>query len=96
MLRKLLAALAALVLIVSPALADSDMVKAQVVNIDKSAGTITLQHGPIKKLGMDGMTMPYGVAQPAMLDKVKVGDLIEFDVTLINGAPTVTKIDKAH
>jgi hypothetical protein len=31
-----------------------------------------------------------------MLDKVKVGDLIEFDVTLINGAPTVTKIDKAH
>lgn len=92
MLKNLLAALVAAILAISPALADGDMVKGEVVKIDKAAGKLTLKHGPIKNLDMDGMTMVFRVADPAMLDKVKAGDKIEFEADRVNGAITVTKI----
>lgn len=96
MLKNLLAALLAAVLVVSPALADGDMVKGEVVKVDKAAGKVTLKHGPIKKLDMDSMTMVFRVADPAMLDKMKAGDKIEFEADRVNGAITVTKVGKAH
>ncbi len=96
MLKKLSAALAATILVVSPILADEGMVKAEVIKIDKAAGKITLKHGPIKNLDMDAMTMVFRVADPAMLDKVKAGDNIEFAADRVNGAITVTKIGKGH
>ena len=96
MLKNLLAALLAAVLVVSPAVADGDMVKGEVVKVDKAAGKVTLKHGPIKKLDMDSMTMVFRVADPAMLDKMKAGDKIEFEADRVNGAITVTKIGKGH
>ena len=96
MLRNLLAALLAAVLVASPALADGDMVKGEVVKVDKAAGKVTLKHGPIKKLDMDSMTMVFRVADPAMLDKMKAGEKIEFEADRVNGAITVTKIGKGH
>jgi Cu(I)/Ag(I) efflux system protein CusF len=96
MLKKLLAALAATVLVISPILADEGMVKAEVVKVDKAAGKITLKHGPIKNLDMDAMTMVFRVADPTMLDKVKAGDNIEFAADRVNGAITVTKMGKGH
>ena len=96
MLKKLLAAMIATVLLAMPALAGDDMVKAEVMKVDKAAGKVTLKHGPIKKLDMDGMTMVWRVADPAMLDKVKPGDHIEFDADRVNGALTVTKISQGH
>lgn len=96
MLKNLLAALLAAVLVVSPAAADGDMVKGEVVKIDKAAGKVTLKHGPIKKFDMDSMTMVFRVADPAMLDKMKAGDKIEFEADRVNGAITLTKIGKGH
>ena len=96
MLKNLLAALLAAVLVVSPAVADGDMVKGEVVKVDKAAGKVTLKHGPIKKLDMDSMTMVFRVADPAMLDKMKAGDKIEFEADRVNGAITVTKLGKGH
>ena len=96
MLKNLLVALLAAVLVASPALADGDMVKGEVVKVDKAAGKVTLKHGPIKKLDMDGMTMVFRVADPAMLDKMKAGDKIEFEAARVDGALTVTKIGKGH
>jgi Cu(I)/Ag(I) efflux system periplasmic protein CusF len=96
MLKILKAALIAAVLAISPALADGDMVKGEVVKVDKAAGKVTLKHGPIKKLDMDGMTMVFRVADPAMLDKMKAGDQIDFEADRVNGAITVTKIGKGH
>jgi Cu/Ag efflux protein CusF len=96
MLKNLLAALLAAILIVSPAVADGDMVKGEVVKVDKAAGKVTLKHGPIKKLDMDSMTMVFRVADPAMLDKMKAGDRIEFEADRVNGAITLTKIGKGH
>jgi len=96
MWKTLLSVLFAAAVVVSPALADGDMVKGEVVKVDKAAGKVTLKHGPIKKLDMDSMTMVFRVADPAMLDKVKAGDKIEFEADRVDGAITVTKIGKAH
>lgn len=96
MLKNLQVALLATVLVVSPAIANGEMVKGEVVKVDKAAGKLTLKHGPIKKLDMDGMTMVFRVADSAMLDKVKAGDKIEFEADRVNGAITVTKIGKGH
>lgn len=96
MLKIILASVAALVLAGTPALAEGDLVKGQVVKIDKSAGKITLKHAPIKKLDMDSMTMVFRVADPAMLDQVKVGQQIEFEADRVNGAITVTRIGKGR
>ena len=96
MWKTLLSVLFAAAVVVSPALADGDMVKGEVVKVDKAAGKVTLKHGPIKKLDMDSMTMVFRVADPAMLDKVKAGDKIEFEADRVDGAITVTKIGKGH
>ncbi len=96
MFKTLASAAVSLLLAVSTAWADGNQVKGEVVKIDKSAGKITLKHGPIKNLDMDSMTMVFRVADPAMLDKVKAGDKVEFDADRVNGALTVTKIGKAH
>jgi Cu/Ag efflux protein CusF len=66
----------------------------QVVKIDEGAGKITLKHGPIKNLDMESMTMVFRVSDPAMLKAVKVGDNVKFEADRVNGAITVTKIDK--
>ena len=96
MLKKIVAIAMAAAIFSLPALADGNMVKADVVKIDKAAGKITLKHAPIKNLEMDAMTMVFRVAEPAMLDKVKEGDKIEFEADRVNGAITITKIGKGH
>ncbi len=96
MFRKTIAIGLTAVLLSVQALADGNLVKAEVVKVDKSAGKVTLKHGPIKNLDMDSMTMVFRVADPSMLDKVKAGDRIEFEADRINGAITVTKIGKGH
>ena len=96
MFKKTVTVMMAAILFSASALADGNMVKAEVVKVDKSAGKVTLKHGPIKNLDMDSMTMVFRVADPSMLDKVKAGDRIEFEADRINGAITVTKIGKGH
>lgn len=73
----------------------ASLIAGQVTKVDKSAGKITIKHGPIKKLGMDqGMTMVFKAQDPAMLKTVKAGDKINFDADEVNGQFTVTKIEK--
>ena len=95
MLNKFLAALIAMVLVAASAFAADDMVKGEVVKVDKAAGKVTLKHGPIKKLDMDGMTMVFRVQDPDMLKGLKVGDKIKFEADKVNGQITVTKMQKA-
>ena len=64
-----------------------------VTAIDKGAGTITLDHGPIPEAKWPAMTMAFKAA-PALLDKATVGDKVEFDVTLTGSAGEVTAIRK--
>jgi Cu/Ag efflux protein CusF len=66
----------------------------QVTKIDQAQSKVTLKHGPIKNLDMDGMTMVFTVSDPAMLKSVKVGDKVRFEADRVNGRLTVTKIEK--
>lgn len=95
MFRTLFSAVLAATLAAGVALAGSHQVDGQVVKIDKSAAKITLKHGPIKALDMDSMTMVFRVADPAMLDAVKPGDKVRFEAGRVNGAITITAMEKA-
>ena len=88
--------LSAAVLAVGMSAASAQTVNGEVVKIEVDRGRITLKHDAIPNLEMDGMTMVFRVADPAMLDKIKAGDKIEFEADRVNGAITVTKIGKGH
>jgi Cu(I)/Ag(I) efflux system protein CusF len=75
--------------------AQDTLTNGEVKKVDASANKITIKHGPMKKFDMeDGMTMVYGVQDPAMLTAVKAGDKIKFDAEHVNGQFVVTKIEK--
>ncbi len=48
--------------------------------VDKTNKTLNITHGPIKTMNMMGMTMNFIVADPAMLDDVKPGSKISFEL----------------
>ncbi len=67
----------------------------EVRKIDMNAKKITIKHGEIKNLGMPAMTMVFVAKDPAMLEKVKVGDSVRFTADRLNGVITVTSIEAA-
>jgi Cu(I)/Ag(I) efflux system periplasmic protein CusF len=74
----------------------ADMIDGQVTRIDKSAGKITLRHGPMKKFDLEsGHTMVFRVQDPAALEQVKVGDKVKFEADRVNGQFTVLRMQKA-
>ena len=95
MRKRFLTAAFALALLPAGAFAQSAMTDGQVQKIDEAQGKITLRHGPIKKLDMDGMTMVFRVQDPAMLKGLKPGDKVKFDADRVNGQITITKMRKA-
>ena len=50
-----------------------------VKNVDPAAGTVTLQHGPIKNLDWPSMTMTFAVKDKAVLGKLSAGKKVEFE-----------------
>ncbi|MCW5641487.1 copper-binding protein [Comamonadaceae bacterium G21597-S1] len=88
--------LATLVLAFSTAaMATMPMVDGEVRKVDMGSKKITLKHGEIKNLDMPPMTMVFQVKDPAMLEKVKAGDKVQFTVDNVNGAMTVLTIEPA-
>lgn len=55
-----------------------DMASGEVRRIEKTQNTITLKHGAISAIAMPPMTMTFKVREPALLDKVQVGDKVLF------------------
>ncbi|QCI66032.1 copper-binding protein [Phreatobacter stygius] len=78
------------------ATATAQAVTGEVVKIEAERGRITLKHGPIPNLDMDGMTMVFRVADPAMLQQVREGDRVRFDADRVNGNITITRIQRAR
>ena len=64
--------------------------------IDATKGTITLQHEAIAAIGWPAMTMTFKVDPPALLQKVKVGDKVQFTLHPAGMASTVTSITPAQ
>lgn len=75
--------------------ADAKMAKGSgtVTAVDATAGTITLDHGPIPEADWPAMTMGFKAA-PNFTQSVKVGDKVVFDVKLQDGAGEITAIQK--
>ena len=88
---KAIAAFAALAAAV--AAADQPMSEGEIRKIDPAAKKITIKHGELKNLDMPAMTMVFQVKDPAMLDKVMVGDKVKFRADKVNGAFTVVEIE---
>jgi Cu(I)/Ag(I) efflux system protein CusF len=77
----------------------------EVLQVDKDAREITIRHGYLPELDMDPMSMVFAVAEPALLDRVKKGDLVKFKPGLVDGRfavlsirrmPTARKPKEAH
>jgi Cu/Ag efflux protein CusF len=75
----------------SPALATGE-----IRQVDKSAGKLTIKHGPLRNLDMPGMTMAFNVSDPSMLERVKAGDRVDFVAENVRGALTVVRLDLAR
>jgi len=73
--------------------ASSQMTDGLVKKVDKSAGKLTLSHGPLPN-GMPAMTMVFRVKDAAWLDQVKAGDKVRFMADQINGAMTVVHLER--
>jgi Cu(I)/Ag(I) efflux system periplasmic protein CusF len=92
-MKPLLIASAALIL--SSVIANAQSINGTVKKIDDAQGKLTIDHGPIKNLDMDSMTMVFRAGDPAMLKGLKAGDKIKFDADRVNGQITVTKLQKS-
>ena len=79
---------------VAAAAATAALTEGEVRKVDKGAGKVTIKHGPMPKLDMPPMTMAYRVKDKAMLDGLKPGDKIQFDVDGIGGEFAVVRLDK--
>lgn len=71
----------------------TSMSEGEIRKVDKSAGKITIKHGPIPNLEMPNMTMVFRTTDPAMLDQVKAGDKVRFTADKVKGVYTVTKLE---
>lgn len=86
--------IASAVLAFASTLASAQSVNGTVKKVDLEQGKLTLDHGPIKNLDMDSMTMVFRAGDPAMLKGLKAGDKVRFDADRVNGQITVTKLQK--
>ena len=66
-----------------------------VKKIDKGAGEVVIQHGQLDSIGMPPMTMAFGVADKAWLNKLKPGDKIRFAAEMKGGNPVVSRYEMA-
>lgn len=62
-----------------------------ITKVDAATGSVTIDHGPIPGVGWPAMTMSFKAA-PAVVAKARVGERIQFDVTVRGRESEVTAI----
>ena len=65
----------------------------QIVGINEKE--VTLAHGPFKTLGMPGMTMTFPLANPALIQGLKIGDKVRIAVSQTDDGLRVERLDKS-
>ncbi len=92
-MKKILAIAAALAMFgASSAAFAAEFTKGKVTKFDQAQKKVTIKHEPLKALDMPAMTMVFGVADDALLAKIKVGTNIQFVAERVNGRIMVTAI----
>lgn len=71
---------AAVLACASPAWAATEWVRGEVIKLDPARSRITLKHAPIRIVKMAAMTMAFKVNDAALLERLKVGDKVRFEV----------------
>lgn len=71
---------------------DMEMSTGKITKIDTQWNRLTIDHGPLANLDMDGMTMVFEVADPAMMEGLSEGQEVEFLADRVKGKLTVTEI----
>ncbi|SOS30061.1 RND transporter (plasmid) [Pseudomonas cerasi] len=68
------------------------MSEGEIINLDKDS--VTLKHGPFPTLGMPGMTMPFPLAKPELLDGLRVGDHVDIAVSKTDAGLLVERLTR--
>lgn len=90
-MKTMFAAVLAAALAVAPALAQ-DMTKGEVTKVDARRNRVTIKHDALQNLDMPAMTMVFEVADPAMMERLSVGEPVNFTADRVNGKLTVTEL----
>ncbi|WP_375691733.1 copper-binding protein [Pseudooceanicola sp. LIPI14-2-Ac024] len=72
---------------------DMPMSHGTITKIDSKWNKLTIDHGPLENLDMEGMTMVFEVADPAMMEGLSEGQEINFLADRVKGKLTVTEIE---
>lgn len=65
-----------------------------VKKVKTKTNQVTVDHGPLKNLGMDAMTMVFKAGDDEILGQLKEGKKIEFVAERIKGKLTIVEIKK--
>jgi Cu/Ag efflux protein CusF len=84
--------LAAAISLATTAAFATDYTKGTVKKVDMKAKKVTIIHEELKNLDMPAMTMVFYPKDEAMLEQMKVGEVIEFVADRVNGKLTVTEL----
>jgi Cu/Ag efflux protein CusF len=69
--------------------------RGEVKKVDRAAGTMTVQHGPVVNIQMPATTTIFRVKDRAMLDQIKQGDKINFSIEHATGLVTMIALEPA-
>lgn len=70
------------------------MTQGVISRIDAANGKVGIKHEAIDNLKMPAMTMVFRVADPALLQDLKVGDAVRFHAENPGGKLTITQIQR--
>ena len=75
------------------AAASSELSEGEIRKVDKDNKKLTIKHGPLKNLDMPGMTMVFGVDDPAVLDTLEAGARVRFQAEKVDGKFIASRIE---
>ncbi len=61
-------------------------------SVDAKAGKVNLTHGPMESLGWSAMTMGFSVKDAALLDGIKPGMKVDFELEKVDGKYRIISI----
>jgi Cu(I)/Ag(I) efflux system protein CusF len=76
-----------------PSTAESQLIDGVVKKIDKTAGKVTVTHGPLTNLNMPAMTMVFRVKEAVWLEQMQSGGKIRFIADSINNTLTIVRFE---
>lgn len=76
-----------------PAASSRSLASGEVLKVYKNEKRLLLKHGRIENIGMEGMTMEFGVSDRKLLNSVKQGDKIRFAAQRVGEDYIVTDLE---